>query len=60
MKTYQLAYEEQNGAPAPGATVDHTCRNKLCHNPRHLEAVPDEENTRRRQAWARQHAAARV
>jgi hypothetical protein len=29
------------------------CRHKLCHNPRHLEGVSVEENTRRRQEWAR-------
>ena len=37
--------------------VDHTCRNKMCHNPRHLEGVSSEENTRRRHEWARRRFA---
>jgi hypothetical protein len=31
----------------PNWEVDHLCRNRLCCNPRHLEAVPRDENRRR-------------
>ncbi len=31
-------------------TLDHTCRNRLCVNPDHLEMVTNRENCRRRDA----------
>lgn len=45
-----LAYRNLVGPIPEGYEVDHTCRNTLCCNPDHLEAVTPAENNRRR--WA--------
>lgn len=45
-----LAYEVFHGPVPTGLEVDHTCRNTLCCNPDHLEAVTPAENNRRK--WA--------
>jgi hypothetical protein len=43
--------------PIPdGAVIDHTCRNKACVNPAHLEVTTHSENTRR--WWATRKASA--
>lgn len=47
---YRAAHELFTGPIPEGSAVDHTCRNKACVNPAHLEAVSMHENTRR--AWA--------
>lgn len=49
---HRLAYEFRNGPIPNGYEVDHLCRNKLCMNPRHLEAVPPLVNLARNESPA--------
>jgi hypothetical protein len=44
---HRVAYELSVGPIAPGLVVDHTCRNPSCVNPKHLDAVTQQENVRR-------------
>lgn len=37
-------YEKEVGPIPDGLTIDHLCRNHLCVNPAHLEAVTNREN----------------
>ena len=51
---HRVAYEVFNERSIPeGLTVDHTCFNKLCIRPDHLEAVTLKENNRR---WLKKYA----
>lgn len=43
-----FAYEFCKGPIPAGMELDHTCKNKLCVNPEHLEAVTHQENCKRR------------
>lgn len=45
---YRVAWVLHHNKEIPeGYEIDHTCRNKLCVNPEHLEAVTRRENLRR-------------
>lgn len=44
---HRLVYELRVGPIPSGLHIDHLCRNKLCCNPDHLEAVTQGENNRR-------------
>lgn len=44
---HRVAYEMTCGTVPDGLVLDHLCRNTLCVNPSHLEAVTRGENTRR-------------
>lgn len=48
---YKWFFEGINGAVPTGFELDHTCRNRACVNPAHLEQVSHEENMRRGK-WA--------
>lgn len=44
---HRVIYETVKGKIPVGLTIDHLCRNTLCVNPDHLEAVTQRENTMR-------------
>src|ERR1043166_2811040 len=47
IRTYKLVYEDVHGEQSEGDSVAHTCRTKMCLNPRHLVGVSREEHKRR-------------
>lgn len=47
---HRVAYRLHHGSIPEGLTIDHLCRNRLCCNPAHLEAVTMGENVRRGRA----------
>lgn len=44
---HQASFRLSRGEVPSGLEIDHTCRNRRCVNPDHLEAVTHEENIRR-------------
>lgn len=54
---HRVAYILTHDFDPVGLDVDHLCRNPVCCNPDHLEAVSHRENTRRGM-WARRHPVA--
>jgi hypothetical protein len=50
VKSHRASYEIAHGPIPEGLQIDHLCLNKACFNPKHLEAVTQTENMRRR--WA--------
>jgi hypothetical protein len=55
--THRVAYEAVNGPIPGGLVIDHLCRNRLCANPAHLEAVTHRVNLLRGIGVAAKHAA---
>lgn len=56
---HRITYEAFNGAVPSGLELDHTCRNRACVNPLHLEPVSHRTNVVRGEAPAaaiRRHA----
>lgn len=47
MPAHRASYEIHKGKIPTGLQIDHLCRNTLCVNPAHLEAVTNEVNVRR-------------
>ncbi len=48
---HRVAYEQHVGVIPDGLQIDHLCRNRLCVEPTHLEAVTASENIRRSRGW---------
>lgn len=47
-RAHRVAYMDAIGVdPGPGLVVDHTCRNRACCNPHHMELVTLGENVHR-------------
>lgn len=53
---HRLSYEFAHGEIPEGLEIDHLCKNTLCVNPEHLEAVSHAENVRRGDGWAGRYA----
>lgn len=49
LSTHRLSYEHHVGQIPDGLELDHTCSNRRCCNPDHLEPVTHAENLRRGQ-----------
>jgi hypothetical protein len=48
---HRVVFEELVRALEPGETIDHLCRNRICINPEHLEAIPLRDNVKRMHAY---------
>ena len=48
LKPHRYSYELFKEPIPKGLQIDHLCRNKGCVNPKHLEAVTNQENCQRR------------
>lgn len=47
VSAHRWYYARAHGPIAPGLTIDHLCRNRLCVNPDHLEPVANAVNVQR-------------
>lgn len=57
---HRVAFELVVGPIPEGLVLDHTCRNRPCVNPSHLEAVTQRTNLLRGETIAARHAARTV
>lgn len=57
MTAHRLAWEVANGPLPAGLEVDHLCRNPICVNAAHLDAVTRAENIRRKALTDAEHFA---
>ena len=55
---HRFGYELAHGPIPEGLVIDHLCRNTLCVNPDHLEAVTERENILRGTGASAKHARA--
>lgn len=53
---HRYAYRQMVGPIPLGFQIDHLCRNRLCVNPAHLEAVTQRENLLRGEGWSGRNA----
>lgn len=59
-RAHRRSYETFKGPIPEGLTIDHLCRETLCINPDHLEAVTRQENSRRGNCASAVHARMKV
>lgn len=57
IQVHRLSYETYVGEIPPGLVLDHTCRNRRCINPAHLEPVTNRENVLRGDGLTARYAA---
>lgn len=53
---HRVAYELEVEPIREGLTIDHLCRNRVCMNPAHMEAVTQRENILRGNCMGARHA----
>ena len=56
VSAHRFSYEQTRGPIPQGLEIDHLCRQRLCVNPEHLEAVTHRENVLRGDGWTAHQA----